>query len=286
MTVRGGIDGMFGSGTTSTLQAFQTAKGLPVTGLLDAATASALALIAPAPVPAPVAAPVAAPAPSNFLTKLPVRGNRGNSVVVVQTALVAAGITVKGGVDGIFGGATTVAIRAFQTAKGIVATGKLDTRTGIALGVVAPPAVQIAVFPVQGPCSFENTWHAPRGGGRLHIGVDIIAKEGNLIYAVADGTITKTYSTATDRLAGNGVRLTTANGTYFFYGHFKAIADGITVGTKVKAGQVIGYNGKTGGTNTPHLHFEVHPFGGEAVDPTAIVAAVDACSVTTPLPIP
>jgi murein DD-endopeptidase MepM/ murein hydrolase activator NlpD len=215
-----------------------------------------------------------------------VRGNKGDSVSVVQRALVASGITVKGGVDGIFGAATTIAISAFQTAKGITPTGRLDTRTGIALGVVAPPAVQIAVFPVQGPCSFENTWHAPRGGGRLHIGVDIIAKEGNLIYAVADGTITKVYSVATDKLAGNGVRLTTADGTYFFYGHFKAVADGITVGTKVKAGQVIGYNGKTGGTNTPHLHFEVHPRGGEAVDPTSIVAAVDACDVTTARPAP
>jgi murein DD-endopeptidase MepM/ murein hydrolase activator NlpD len=282
LVVRGGIDGMFGSGTTSTIQAFQNAKGLTVNGLLDTPTATALGLIAPVVAPAPVATPVAVTTPAATLTVLPVRGNRGNNVMIVQRALIAAGITVKGGADGIFGGATTVAIQAFQTAKGINASGKLDQRTAIALGVVAPPAVQISVFPVQGPCSFENTWHAPRGGGRLHLGVDIIANEGNLIYAVADGTITKVYSTATDKLAGNGVRLTTADGTYFFYGHFKAIADGITIGTKVKAGQVIGYNGKTGGTNTPHLHFEVHPRGGEAIDPTAIVAAVDACNVTAP----
>ena len=280
MVVRGGIDGMFGSGTTATIQSFQTAKGLPVTGILDAATASTLGLIAPAP--APVAAPVAVQTPSASLTKLPVRGNRGDSVVAVQKALVAAGIQLKGGVDGIFGGATTVALQSFQTAKGINPTGKLDQRTAIALGVVAAPTIQLAAFPVQGPCSFENTWHAPRGGGRLHLGVDIIAKEGNLIYAVADGTITKVYSTTSDKLAGNGVRLTTADGTYFFYGHFKSVAEGITVGAKVKAGQVIGYNGKTGATNTPHLHFEVHPQGGEAIDPTAIVAAVDSCSVTAP----
>ena len=115
--------------------------------------------------------------------------------------------------------------------------------------------------------------------------VDVLA-EHLIPAAVADGTITKVYSVANDKLAGNGVRLTTANGTYFFYGHFKSVAEGITVGTKVKAGQVIGYNGKTGGTNTPHLHFEVHPLGGEAIDPTDIVAAVDACSVTTPRPAP
>jgi murein DD-endopeptidase MepM/ murein hydrolase activator NlpD len=139
---------------------------------------------------------------------------------------------------------------------------------------------------MQGTCNFEDTWHAPRGGGRLHLGVDIIAPEGRLIYAVTDGTITKTYSSATDKLAGNGVRLTMPDGTYFFYGHFQRIADGITVGSKVKAGQVIGYNGKSGATNTPHLHFEVHPRGGEAINPYPIVKAVDACNVTAPLPVP
>ena len=60
------------------------------------------------------------------------------------------------------------------------------------------------------------------------------------------------------------------------------LADGITVGTKVKAGQVVGYTGHTGDTNTPHLHFEVHPGGGEAIDPTPIVAAVNGCKNTTP----
>jgi murein DD-endopeptidase MepM/ murein hydrolase activator NlpD len=204
----------------------------------------------------------------------------------VQQALVNAGITVKGGVDGVFGAATTVALRTYQATNGLAVTGRADYATALKLGLVEAPAVSIAVFPVQGACNFEDTWHAPRGGGRLHLGVDIIAPEGKLIYAVADGTITKVYSTATDRLAGNGVRLTTADGTYFFYGHFQRIADGIGVGTPVKAGQVIGYNGKSGATNTPHLHFEVHPRGGEAINPYPIVKAVDACHVTAPLPVP
>ena len=290
LQVRGGVDGIFGSGTTQTLTSFQSAKGLPATGILDANTAAALGLIAPAaPVaPAPTVAPAApaVQAASVTVTTLPRRGNRGNNVVIIQTALINAGIPVKGGADGVFGGATAVAIQSFQTAHGLPVSGRLDTRTAIKLGVMAPPAIQLDVFPMQGPCSFENTWHAPRGTGRLHLGVDIIAKEGNLLYAVADGTITKIYNSANDKLAGNGIRLTKADGTYFFYGHMLRLADGITLGTQVKAGQVVGYNGKTGGTNTPHLHFEIHPFGGAAIDPTAAVDAVNACGVTTPLPIP
>jgi peptidoglycan hydrolase-like protein with peptidoglycan-binding domain len=289
ISVKGGVDGMFGSGTTSSLAAFQSAKGLPATGLLDASTASALGLVAPVAAPAPAPAPAVSAATANtsvIVGKLPTRGDRGDKVRVLQKALIASNIEVKGGADGIFGGATTVALQKYQTANGLQVTGTLTTPTAIKLGLVAAPAISISVFPVQGLCSYENTWHAPRGTNRLHLGVDIIAKEGNLLYAVEDGTITKMYSTATDKLAGNGVRLTRADGTYFFYGHMQRVADGIGIGVKVKAGQVLGYLGKTGGTTTPHLHLEVHPFGGEAIDPTPIVAAVDACSVTTPLPVP
>ena len=291
ISVKGGVDGMFGSGTTSSLAAFQGAKGLPATGLLDASTASALGLVAPVAAPAPAPAPVAtvsaaAATTSAIAGKLPARGDKSDNVRSLQKALIASNIEVKGGADGVFGIATTVALQKYQTANGLQVTGTLTTPTAIKLGLVAAPTISISVFPVQGVCSYENTWHAPRGTNRIHLGVDIIAKEGNLLYAVADGTITKMYSTATDKLAGNGVRLTRADGPYFFYGHMQRVADGIGIGVKVKAGQVLGYLGKTGGTTTPHLHLEVHPFGGEAIDPTPVVAAVDACSVTTPLPVP
>jgi len=292
LEVKGGIDGAFGSGTTSTISTFQTSKGLSVTGVLDIPTAVALALVAPiaAPAPAPAPAPAAvsiASAPTLLdSSALPVRGAKSDAVRTLQNALIGAGIEVKGGADGVFGGATFIALQKYQTANALTVTGTLTTQTAVKLGLVAPPAVTISVFPVQGLCSYENTWHAPRGTDRKHLGVDIIAKEGNLLYAVADGTITKLYTVGTDKLAGNGVRLTTADGTYFFYGHMQKLADGITIGTKVKAGQVVGYVGKTGDTNTPHLHIEVHPLGGEAIDPTPVMAAVDACSVTAPLAAP
>jgi len=138
------------------------------------------------------------------------------------------------------------------------------------------------VFPVQGSCSFTDTWHAPRSGGRLHIGVDITAATGKALYAVVDGVIS--HTTAGGSLSGNALKLTQADGTYFFYAHLDSFAAGIAVGTQVRAGQIIGYVGATGNAGGAHLHFEVHPFGGEAVNPFPIVKVVDACNVTEVLP--
>ena len=72
--------------------------------------------------------------------------------------------------------------------------------------------------------------------------------------------------------------------TYYFYGHFSRFAPGLTVGSKVKAGQIIGYVGMTGNAGVPHLHFEVHPGGGAAINPTPVVKALDGCNVTASSP--
>ena len=291
----GGVDGFFGRGTTAALAAFQTTKGLAATGVIDSLTAAALGLAIPtssnqataasSSLASSSAAAPAAVAPQATVTlnaaALPRRGDRSDAVKSLQNALIGRGVTVKGGADGVFGGGTSVALQTFQTSQGIVATGQLDFRTALSLGLVDEPTVKLAAFPVQGLCSFIDTWHAPRGE-RLHLGVDIIAPRGKLIYAVADGTITKLYTSGVDANAGNGFRLTMADGTYFFYGHLDTIAAGITVGTPVKAGQVLGTNGSTGNTSTPHLHFEVHPGGGDAVNPYPIVKAIDECNNSAP----
>ncbi len=314
VTVKGGADGSFGVATTVALTTYQSRKGLRVTKTLDHATAFALGLVDDAPPvlvatpvakptttksPAvasantaaaaaqPVAQPAAQPASLTQLdvNALPSRGQRSDAVRLVQQTLINLGIEVKGGADGVFGVATSIAIGSFQTSRGLNVSQAVDYPTAQALGLIPSleslgiPSIQ--VFPVQGRCSFTNTWQESRGS-RRHEGVDIIAPRGNLIYAVVDGTITKVYNDAS--LTGNGVRLTTSDGTYFFYAHLDTIAPNIAVGTAVRAGQILGTNGSTGNTTTPHLHFEVHPRGGAAIDPTPIVAAVNACHVTEPRP--
>ena len=312
VSVKGGADASFGVATVVALGTYQGRKGLPVTKTLDWATAFSLGLVdvappvvvaapvtKPATTPAkpaapvvPVVAPVAAPAVAATPTQLdvnalPKRGERSEAVRLVQQTLINSGVEVKGGADGVFGVATSIALGNFQSSRGLNASQALDFPTAQALALI--PSLeslgipQIAVFPVQGRCSFTNTWHESRGS-RLHEGVDIIAPKGNLIYAVVDGTITKRYDMAL--LSGNGLRLTMADGTYFFYAHLDTIAPNIVPGAVVKAGQILGTNGATGNTTTPHLHFEVHPRGGAAIDPTPVVAAVNACHITEPRPQP
>lgn len=281
VNLRGGADGIFGPATSQALKAFQQSQGLNPNGVVDDATVAALQN------------PKAPTTPTSSSDGgYAVFGEKGARVLQLQSALVKAGIAVKGGVDGDFGAGTSAAVMDFQRAKGLNVTGKVNEATANALGLGkadAPPPVQpgtatFSVFPVQGRCGFADTFGYARSGGRAHLGTDIIAPAGKLIYAVADGKITKIYADYPGSLAGNGVQLTTADGTYYFYAHMTGINTGIAVGVPVKAGQVIGTVGHTGDTTVNHLHFEVHPKGGSAVNSYPLLKAIDACSVTDPLP--
>jgi hypothetical protein len=149
----------------------------------------------------------------------------------------------------------------------------------------SPKPARAATTTLSGPpiaagtiCNYVNTWLAPRSGGRQHQGVDIIAKSGTPLLAVADGTIAKINPDYPGSSAGNHVNIKVAGGTtYFVYLHLLSFAEGLAVGNVVKTGDVIGYVGSTGSSSTPHLHFEVHPNGGAAVDPTGIVLAAGTC---------
>ena len=280
-TIAGGADGVFGAGTRAVLIKAQQANGVPATGVVDDATAR-LFNVASTPNPATPAQPAAGGTTAAGFAAYDEHGAR---TIALQQALIAAGVPVKGGADGIFGAGTASAVMAFQKARGLAVTGRVDAATATALGLAAmdtpaPPAavsVTLEAKPVQGPCYYGDTWTAARGNGRVHLGVDIAAKEGNAVYAVVAGTVTKVYSPATDALAGNGLRITRPDGTYVFYAHLSALADGIAVGTAVTAGQLVGYVGKTGNAGVPHLHLEVHPGGGSAINPYPVVKAIGAC---------
>lgn len=112
--------------------------------------------------------------------------------------------------------------------------------------------------------------HPILGYARLHAGVDFGAAWGSPIFAVSDGVVS--YS---GRRGGHGnyVRLEHGGGIGSGYGHMSRIA--VAGGTRVRAGQVIGYVGSTGLSTGPHLHFEVYR-GGATINPLSVSFTVKA----------
>ena len=136
------------------------------------------------------------------------------------------------------------------------------------------------VFPVYGPVQFGDSYGAFRGdvSGDWHHGDDIFAPLGAPILAVADGIV---FSVGWNDVGGNRFWLRDDQGNEFYFAHLSAFTPLAKNGTRVRAGEMLGFVGNTGdaqGTPT-HLHFEVHPssllFMGYdgAVDPTPYLDA-------------
>ena len=135
----------------------------------------------------------------------------------------------------------------------------------------APPVITDGrACPVGTPNGFIDSWGFPRSGGRTHEGVDIFADRGTPVYAVGDGTVEADSNT----LGGLVIRLFEDNGDRYYYAHLDTVR--ITQGQRVRAGDVIGTVGNTGNaiTTPPHLHWQVHPGGGAAVNPTPLTTAL------------
>jgi hypothetical protein len=149
-----------------------------------------------------------------------------------------------------------------------------------AAGSKQPP--ETIVFPVLGPTVYSDDFGQPRAGGP-HQGIDILAPKRALALAAESGKIKFWTHSAT---AGCMLYLYGASGTTYYYIHLNndltkkndnrgkcvagtAYAKGLKDGAKVSAGQVVGYVGDSGDANGihPHLHFELHPDAGHAVDP-------------------
>jgi peptidoglycan LD-endopeptidase LytH len=147
---------------------------------------------------------------------------------------------------------------------GQTGTGGVGGRPGASPGDLAGDGW---ACPVSGAVAFGDTWGAPRSGGRTHQGVDMIGARGLPIIAVVDGFAQQRVN----RLGGNSIWLTGADGNKYYYAH---LDDWANLG-QVTAGTVIGYMGDTGNAkySTVHLHFEIHPGGGPAVNPYPTVRA-------------
>jgi murein DD-endopeptidase MepM/ murein hydrolase activator NlpD len=131
-----------------------------------------------------------------------------------------------------------------------------------------PPAPPVeAAFPVLGPASYGE-FGASFGGGRGHMGHDVLAECGTPVVAARTGTVVENkYEGA----AGNYVVLETLTGRSNVYMHLEQPSKR-AIGDLVHAGEWLGRVGQTGVASACHLHFELWTApgwyaGGEAVDP-------------------
>jgi murein DD-endopeptidase MepM/ murein hydrolase activator NlpD len=124
-------------------------------------------------------------------------------------------------------------------------------------------------FPVNGEYRFSNSWGAPRMVGtkfaHAHQGVDVFASKGTPLVAVEPGTVVRRGS---DRLGGLKLWLIGDSGYLYYYAHLDGFVPSVVEGTRVTAGQTVGFVGDTGNAKggAPHVHFEVH-VRGVAVNP-------------------
>ncbi len=140
-------------------------------------------------------------------------------------------------------------------------------------GTTPPPPSGSMVCPVNGAVSFTDTWGASRSGGRSHKGVDMLAARGTPLVAIESGTIKRMGNGG---LGGITVYITGNSGDLYYYAHLDGWAAGLTTGQSVTVGDLIGYVGNSGNARytVTHLHFEYHPGGGSAVNPTPLVTSL------------
>ena len=136
-----------------------------------------------------------------------------------------------------------------------------------------------------------RSWVAPMRGsvssgfgyrwGSMHAGLDLVngSGGGSPVFAAAAGTVKEARCTSPDCSHrgglsmpgyGNKVDIAHPGGVMTRYGHLVKFV--VSPGQRVKAGELVGFEGATGNVTGPHLHFEVH-VGGSAVDPAPYLRA-------------
>ncbi|MGQ9865201.1 MAG: peptidoglycan DD-metalloendopeptidase family protein [Pseudanabaenaceae cyanobacterium] len=117
------------------------------------------------------------------------------------------------------------------------------------------------IWPAQGVLTSGFGWR----WGRMHQGIDIAGPVGTPILAAAAGVVE--FSGWNDGGYGYMIDIRHSDGTVTRYAHNSALY--VRSGQSVGQGQPIAAMGSTGFSTGPHLHFEIRPNGGAAVNPMA-----------------
>ncbi len=243
-----------GSSTTATTIADQTVTG----------TVPALAPVAPvAPTTSAPTAPASTPSVAPSVTETTVTD-------------------VSGTDDGSTVTTTTIAALPTDPAPVDPAVGDLDAPVE---NLVDGVQLRSIVFPVAGPVTYADDFGNCRDlCDRRHAGNDIIGLRLQPLLAAADGVVD--HLVDNHPTAGWGVVVTDIDGWEYRYFHINndtpgtddglddgtwRFAPGVGPGVAVQAGQILGWMGDSGNSESsvPHLHFEIRRPDGKAVNPFA-----------------
>lgn len=126
-------------------------------------------------------------------------------------------------------------------------------------------------FPVGAQAYFRDDFNEYRAGPpeHGHQGTDIFAAFNAPVRSPANGIVTF----ADEGLGGKAAYVTEPDGTFYYMAHLNGFAPGVRHGSPVTIGQVVGFNGDSGNAKggAPHVHFEVHPRGGAAINPKPLL---------------
>lgn len=216
-------------------------------------------LLAPSTVPPPppvVRAPVTVPAttlPKGTLTQATTTTAPASRVIPPQFIPIINAVRRTGGRT------TTQLLDALQPLLDLGLTGQEAAVSGF------------GHFPVAGGANWTDDWLEPRFGPpfHLHQGTDIFADRGTPVRAPFDGSVR--FEDA--GLGGKAAYVTLPDGTFYYMAHLDSFSRKFSSGASVKQGDVVGYVGDSGNAagGATHVHFEVHPRGGAAVNPKPIL---------------
>ena len=124
------------------------------------------------------------------------------------------------------------------------------------------------MMPTDGVISSPFGMRTYAGQTKMHKGIDIAAPAGTPVKAAMDGVI---IVREVQQGYGNVIYIQHANGMSTRYGHLQGFAPGLSVGSQVVKGQVIGFVGNTGISRGNHLHFEIRKSPNDPIDPLTML---------------